>query len=117
MVAAAILGDVAIARELIVRHGADANVVVRVAFADLALPKGMLCLQLVVALCPHEHESVLGLLINEGGADVSCAKQRSFIETAIIPAIAADNLDSLRALIEVAGDRLDVNAKMKANGE
>ena len=89
---------------------------VRVAFTEIALPKGMLCLQLAAALCSHDHESILSLLINEGGADVSCAKRGLFIETAVIPAIVMDNLDSLRTLIKVAGDRLDLNAKMKTNG-
>jgi len=112
---AAMMGNSAIVRKLIVEHGADANGLIRKGVPEMSCPKGLTTLQLAMGMCARDHEEVLGLLINEGRADISC-RRSGLLENAIVPAIHVNNLVTLRALTKVAGDRLDVNAAMKFNG-
>ena len=59
------------------------------------------------------HTQVMSLLINEGGADPNSPGETDFCP--IMAAAMLDNTEGLRALIKVAGPRLDVNKPRRFN--
>ena len=116
LVFAAMSGNVAVVRELIASYGVDVNARVRVdvAAGDFGTEKGMNALTVAAAFCPQDKVHGIVSTLLSAGADVNARSDTNGV-TALMCAVGGQSLGGVTALVDCAGETLQLEIGLKIN--
>ena len=111
---AAMSGNVAVVKDLITRERVNVKARVRRNLPKFGIEKGMDTLSCALATCPRGavHEIVSFLL--EAGSDPNLTFPKSG-GTPLMSAVTWNNLEGVKALVQIAGNKLDLEKGLKVN--